>query len=205
MTRTCAIPKSSNSGAQADIGLVGSLSLTMGKGRPVSKKKVLDYSRAMTPLINAEPKKLTHKEVKRRTILAGLRCMCAPAVAWHSGVDGRSREPCIEELKHFAPRLKLRGQDEEDTKVSLVDHYVDKAGKHRIKGNKNLKGSQSYPIGFGVALAKLRSRHAGRIRKQASIAVKENVKTYRQIKRVISKDAMWIKHAQLKPIFDFIS
>lgn len=58
----------------------------MGKGRPVGKNKVLAYSKAMTPEISEQPKSLSHKEVKRRAILSGLRCMKAPAVAWHSGV-----------------------------------------------------------------------------------------------------------------------
>ena len=31
-------------------------------------------------------------------------------------------------------------------KVSLVDRYMDGSGKQRIKGNKNLKMSQSYPL-----------------------------------------------------------
>lgn len=61
------------------------------------------------------------------------------------------------------------------------------------------------PLRFGVALARLRTCHADRIRKKALQVVKDNLKRYRQIKRVTYKDAMWVKHAELKPIFDFIA
>lgn len=33
-------------------------------------------------------------------------------------------------------------------KIALVDRYTDAGGKQRIKGNGNLKKSQSYPLQF---------------------------------------------------------
>ena len=48
----------------------------------------------------------------------------------------------IQELSDFQPRQRARQG------VALVERYVDSSGKSRIKGNKNLKLSQSYPIGL---------------------------------------------------------
>ena len=51
----------------------------MGKG-VVGKKHVLKYAAEKNPEIAKQPRKPSFKEVKRRTILAGLRVMKAPAV-----------------------------------------------------------------------------------------------------------------------------
>ena len=58
---------------------------------------------------------------------------------------------------------------------------------------------------FGIALNKLRTTHASRIRSQALKTAKENVKKYRSIRRRTSRDAMWAKHAELGSIFQFIA
>jgi hypothetical protein len=54
-------------------------------------------------------------------------------------------------------------------------------------------------------LARLRSHHAARIKAQAVKTIKQNVKTYRTVPRSTRKDAMWVKHAELQSIFDFIA
>ena len=51
-------------------------------------------------------------------------------------------ESAIQELADFRPRRSRSSQNV----VALVDRYVDSAGRVRIKGNSNLKASQSYPI-----------------------------------------------------------
>ena len=51
--------------------------------RVAGKRAVMKYASSKTPFIDPSPSgKLSFKETKRRTILAGLRCMKAPAVAW---------------------------------------------------------------------------------------------------------------------------
>ena len=51
----------------------------MGK-RVVSKRTVLAFAHAKTPVM--DPPKMSFKEVKKRTILQGLRALKAPAVPW---------------------------------------------------------------------------------------------------------------------------
>lgn len=51
-------------------------------------------------------------------------------------------ESCIEELNEFTVPFTDVGR------LALVDRYVDGSGQVRIKGNGNLKGSQSYPVQF---------------------------------------------------------
>lgn len=163
-------------------------------------------------------------------------------------------EELVEELEKFRSLFQTKKD-----KVSLVDRYTDGSGRQRIKGNKNLKMSQSYPLPppgfpwsvlnsivdskmeaphlsgisnrfvwlnfnwmspkgwslgnpnglswlrFGIALARLRSHHAARIKAQAVKTIKQNVKTYRTVPRSTRKDAMWVKHAELQSIFDFIA
>lgn len=111
-----------------------------------------------------------------------------------------SSNEAITHLEEFKPRgVKC------EEKVSLVDHYLDGEGNKRIKGNSNLKLSQSYPVGFGVALARLRTAHQKTNRTKALKTIKENVKKSRTIPRKTQKDGQWIKHAELQSIFDFIS
>lgn len=57
-----------------------------------------------------------------------------------------SGDNAIEELEAFKPDLGWKT----GKKISLVDHYQDKNGNSKIKGSKNLKQSQSYPIGYLV-------------------------------------------------------
>ena len=49
----------------------------------------------------------------------------------------------ISEIGEFAT-----GRRHDSERVSLVDRYTDSSGRLRIKGNKNLKQSQSYPVGI---------------------------------------------------------
>lgn len=58
----------------------------MGRGPPVGKKRVVDYARSKQPkIVPAADDKLSFKELKRRSIVAGLRCLRAPAAAWLFG------------------------------------------------------------------------------------------------------------------------
>lgn len=104
-----------------------------------------------------------------------------------------------------------------------MDHYVDAQGKHRIKGNKSLKASQSYPtqplvngdpssmrLRFGHALAKLRTRHEARLRREA----RRFLKAARQEAETTSEDdgsritagfSGWMKSAQLESVFRYLT
>lgn len=64
--------------------------LGMGKN-VVSKRKVMAYAKAKSALVCDDEKKMksSFKETKRRSILAGLRVLKAPAVPWQNGL-GRS-------------------------------------------------------------------------------------------------------------------
>lgn len=59
-------------------------------------------------------------------------------------------ESAIQELADFRPRRSSSSR----TAVALVDKYIDGAGRVRIKGNSNLKASQSYPRMFLVFFQK---------------------------------------------------
>ncbi|CAL1163650.1 unnamed protein product, partial [Cladocopium goreaui] len=56
--------------------------------------------------------------------------------------------------------------------VEMAVKYVDGSGKQRVKGGSSLKASQSYPLQFGRALSKLRSRHSNQLRKDARATLK---------------------------------
>lgn len=58
---------------------------------------------------------------------------------------------------------------------------------------------------FGRALAKLRTRHAARIRAQARDLVKKNLLKYGSTKRCVKGDAQWRRAAELESIFDFLA
>ena len=56
----------------------------MGKRVP-TKERVYKDSLSQTPSFDRPRKKMNFKEIKKRSILAGLRTMKAPAVAWPKG------------------------------------------------------------------------------------------------------------------------
>ena len=60
-----------------------------------------------------------------------------------------SSEQCIDQLHKFRPRYIPEQQ-----KIELVEHYIDKSGKPRIKGGALLKSSQSYPRPFPRSVGK---------------------------------------------------
>eukprot|EP00435_Cladocopium_sp_Y103_P068283 s1968_g31.t1 len=227
------------------------------KGRCVGKQHVMGYARSKTPSIGDRPGKLPFKEVKRRAILAGLRCMKAPAViallvnaifAMPSLQWGPSHE--ISHLELFAGECAVtRGEFQEGRTDSIaLDITHDPATmdlttptgfltacyhatclrvgsgllaapvcssfvymssgtsqrshaqplgqtKHRFTmgsyGSPSEKPTWVYssedavqelgkfkPV-FGIALARLRSHHAARIKAQAVKTIKKNVKNYR--------------------------
>lgn len=64
-------------------GLRGSRTcFPMGKRVP-STQSIRTSSKRATPRLDSPPEKMTFKEAKRRTIIAGLRAMKAPAVPCH--------------------------------------------------------------------------------------------------------------------------
>ena len=68
--------------------------------------------------------------------------MDLPLFVWgpHFGSPG---DRCIEELSEFKPRYLPPLPP-----VQMSIRYVDSAGKQRIKGGRDLKSSQSYPLQF---------------------------------------------------------
>ena len=58
---------------------------------------------------------------------------------------------------------------------------------------------------FGRAMSRLRTAHLKDHRRRAVNLIKEAVRQCKTVKRRTSKDAMWVRSANLKPIFDFLS
>lgn len=58
---------------------------------------------------------------------------------------------------------------------------------------------------FGKALSRLRTEHAASVKKAARKALKHNLKTYQTIPKNVRANPRWIKHADLKPVLEFLS
>ncbi|CAK9103962.1 unnamed protein product [Durusdinium trenchii] len=94
-------------------------------------------------------------------------------------------DAAIDQLEDFRPRHLPPPPP-----VEMAVIYTDSSGKQRVKGGKHLKASQSYPLPFGKALARLRSRHHERLRSAARAALKRNMKNYRTVRRNTRADAL---------------
>ncbi|CAJ1360896.1 unnamed protein product [Effrenium voratum] len=86
--------------------------------------------------------------------------------------------------------------------VQLVDHYTDRRGQRRIKGNAQLKGSQAYPLPFGKALAKLRTAHAVEVRSDAQALLRRKVIKKR---KGVQFSSYWLKAAKLEPVLEYLT
>ncbi len=65
-----------------------------------------------------------------------------------------SNKPWVADIEKHQVASNPRSQ-----KMQLVSKYVDKTGRARVSGNKNLKASQTYPAGFGIAIASVYRDH----------------------------------------------
>ncbi|CAK9111848.1 unnamed protein product, partial [Durusdinium trenchii] len=74
----------------------------------------------------------------------------------------RPGHECIDDLRDHEeePNLERR---------QMVVHYVNSRGEKRVHGGTDLKSSQSYPPGFGRALARVRTKHLKRNFRKAMI------------------------------------
>lgn len=57
---------------------------------------------------------------------------------------------------------------------------------------------------FGKALARLRSQHAGPLKREAKKEIRDALATYRNIARNTKANARWIKWANLQPVLDHL-
>jgi len=73
-----------------------------------------------------------------------------------------SNRKFIAEIDSYASQPQQQQQQQ-----SLVQVWEGHDGKRKFRGNSATKGSQEYPIGFGVAVAKLYSKHDGTLKQQA--------------------------------------
>ncbi|CAL1141155.1 unnamed protein product [Cladocopium goreaui] len=148
----------------------------------------------------------------------GSGCLAAPVcssfVYMNSGTARRSEsnpygQECYESVLSGNEEISQLGEFKPRTKstqtISLVDHYYDADGNRRVKGNGNLKASQAYPLGFGVALAKLRTRHAKENRRRALRLIKQHARKSQIMKRCTRKDGLWLKCANLNPVLEFLA
>ena len=111
-----------------------------------------------------------------------------------------SNMPVIAELADHAGKYAYKGEP-----VKLVKTYQDASGRVRVSGQKALKASQAYPVGFARALASIYSKHQGEFKK----AAKENVEAAQAVKLVkadfnvgsLTGAARW-SDARLKDVFD---
>ncbi|CAK9017446.1 unnamed protein product [Durusdinium trenchii] len=104
----------------------------------------------------------------------------------------------LDNLDRFKPlRVPIHEKSE------LVEKYIDGKGKARIKGSAQLKSSQAYPIQFGRALAKLRTRHTQDVKKAAKTFLKKQPQP--ASRKRSSSLTKWIEMADLQPVFEYLS
>ena len=58
---------------------------------------------------------------------------------------------------------------------------------------------------FGVALARLRTRHAKENRRRALRLIKQHARKSQNMKRCTRKDGLWLKCANLNPVLEFLA
>ncbi|CAK8998358.1 unnamed protein product [Durusdinium trenchii] len=121
------------------------------------------------------------------------------AAASDKGTWLHSSRPEIEDLDQFKPRRVVKRKA-----VALVDHYVDSKGKHRVKGNSQLKVSQAYTQEFGRAMAQLRSKHSSTVKKSSRAFLRKAAAGSKE-KRIQHELSFWAKHADLDPVFTFLT
>ena len=68
----------------------------------------------------------------------------------------------VDDITDFSLPRKLRTRN-----VEMVKRYKDRHGVIRVQGGKDLKQSQSYPRGFGKAVAKWHLKHADKFKRDA--------------------------------------
>eukprot|EP00435_Cladocopium_sp_Y103_P038378 s2459_g10.t1 len=115
--------------------------------------------------------------------------------SWSLGFGGHR---CISQIMDHVVPERLRERE-------MVVRYVSRAGQSRFHGGSHLKGSQSYPPGFGRALSFVRSAN---MKKNKLLAV-EFMRRAKKITNALDTRArtnsMWSKHAGLKPVIEFLS
>ncbi|CAL1128084.1 unnamed protein product [Cladocopium goreaui] len=112
-----------------------------------------------------------------------------------------SSKPEAVEVNDFANKTLVPPK-----KTKLVIHYKDSKGQPRIKGGPGLKLSQSYPLRFGVAFAKVRSRHQKKHRSEAHRFLRTVVRDGTSAVDPSPKmNKFWVDHANLNPIFSYLS
>ena len=114
----------------------------------------------------------------------------------HGSLQGHGR--CLRDIHDYA-------QEPEYEQREMVVSYQNQKGERRVHGGKHLKESQSYPRGFGVALAKVRSKHAKRNFNSAVKFLKAARKTANDFDRRPRINRAWMAGANLQPVFDFLT
>ncbi|CAK8999286.1 Putative rhamnose biosynthetic enzyme 1 [Durusdinium trenchii] len=142
---------------------------------------------------------------KTLALLRGVRklsiCMANYGGESRKGTYLYSSHRCIDSLldERSSPQLQ------EGSAPEMTIKYRDGAGKWRCKGGKDLKKSQHYPLKFGKALAKIRSKHRRQVRKAARQFLKEAVATENSLDTRVKINGHWLKHANLTPVLQFLS
>ena len=110
----------------------------------------------------------------------------------------RPGHECIDDLRDHEeePNLERR---------QMVVHYVNSRGEKRVHGGTDLKSSQSYPPGFGRALARVRTKHLKRNFRKAMIFLRGARKTENQLDIRARINRAWIAGANLQPVIDYLS
>ncbi|CAL1142985.1 unnamed protein product [Cladocopium goreaui] len=87
----------------------------------------------------------------------------------------------------------------------MVRRYTNGAGESRICGGRDLKSSQAYPKGFGVALAKCRTAVQKKHLKLARQFLRAARASTNKVDTQASVNKAWTKGAQLESVIQFLS
>lgn len=105
---------------------------------------------------------------------------------------------CIDDLREHEEEPVLQQRQ-------MVVKYTNARGEARVHGGADLKSSQSYPAGFGVALAKVRSKHQKRNYRKAMAFLRGARKTENKLDLRTRVNRAWMAGANLQPVIDFLS
>lgn len=90
----------------------------------------------------------------------------------------------------------------EDIQVSV--HYKTPDGKERVTAGKDLKKSQTYPLAFGRAMAKLRSVHSSLVKKDIRRRLRRRRRRAARAGSTSEDVLGWLRDAKLRPVIKFL-
>ncbi|CAE7441062.1 unnamed protein product [Symbiodinium necroappetens] len=114
-----------------------------------------------------------------------------------------SSHRAVDDLVHF----QSSGQSSQQERPQTYVRYQGANGNVSTRGGRDLKATQAYPDGFGVALAKTRTVHSRAVREQAQKFLKKARKrsTREPANTCTETNKRWLEMANLQPVIDFLA